>query len=396
MRSRLPYRFFPFFFILYVFSCNLSNDLYLPALPNIAREFSIDIHSVGLTIAAWLAGDACLQWLLGPLTERYGRRNVLFAGGLFFSLSTLICAFTTDFSMLLLARFVQGIGVCSMMIAGYASIHETYADKQAVTILAWITSISIIAPMIGPLLGGLLLMWVDWRWLFLIIQFFATIALIGLWFWMPNNQNLNKSALNPRLIWKDYRQLLKNKIFILRSGTLGLIYASLIAWITGSPDILMNEYHLSTLEFGLSQSPIFGCYIIGTILGQRLMNKQEGSTIIRYGISLSILGVLCLLASIMIIPSQLWGIMVSMSIITLGAGLNCAPLNRACFQSSNVNKGITSALFYTILMGTGTLWSVLVSLKFANGALSYLSILVAIAIALSWLSYKRSHVTQSV
>ncbi len=386
MKSRLPHRLFPFFLILYELGCNLSNDLYLPAIPEIARQFSTNVGNLGLTIAAWLAGDAAFQWLLGPLSDRFGRRPILFMGGALFSVATLGCAFSQDLSIMIIARFVQGIGVCSMMIAGYSCIHESYSDTGSIKILAWMTSISVIAPMVGPLLGGLLLVWVEWRWLFLAIQLLATIALCGLWFVMPNNTAIDRNALNPQSIIQGYLLLLKNKPFLLRCGTLGLIYSSLIAWITGSPVILMTDFKLSAMNFGLTQIPIFGCYTIASQIGQKLMMHREGTVIIRSGIKLSMLGIMSLFATIMLFPSILWGIVASMSLIALGAGLTCAPLNRACFQSSSLNKGITAAMFYTILMTTGTLASIMVSLSFNFAAHAVLlSSIIGVATTLAWL-----------
>ncbi|MCS5711381.1 MFS transporter [Candidatus Berkiella aquae] len=390
MKSRLPHRFFPIFFILYEFACNLSNDLYLPAMPEIAATFSTEVSAIGLTIAAWLAGNASFQWLLGPLSDRFGRRTVLFSGGILFLMATFFCAIASNLGFMLIARFAQGIGVCSMMIAGYASIHESYSDRDAVKILAWITSISIIAPMVGPLLGGLLLQWTNWRWLFGTLLLVAIIALAGLWVVMPFSQH-DAAALNPKRMFHDYRQLLQNKLFLLRCGTLGLIYTSLIIWITASPEILIEQYHLSTVQFGLSQCPVFGCYIIGAQLGQKLIDRYDGQILIRRGIQISILGAFGLLVTVIGFSSLVWGIIGAMSILVLGAGLTCAPLNRACFQSSTLNKGITSAMFYTILMVTGTMGSLLVSLSFMANTLNLMSLLVSFAIGIAWFFFRKSN-----
>jgi MFS family permease len=243
--------------------------------------------------------------------------------------------------------------------------------------------------MVGPLLGGWLLIWLEWQWLFLAIQILAILALGGLWFVMPKDSVRDVHALEPQKMIQGYRALLQNKVFVLRCGTLGLIYASLIAWITGSPSILMIDFNLSTFAFGLCQSPIFGCYILGAQIGQRLINRFEGEKIIRSGIQLSLLGVVSLLCSVVLFPHQLWGIVVSMSVLVLGAGIVCAPLNRACFQSSTLSKGITSAMFYTMLMGTGTLWSMVVSMPAVSSALPLMSAIAAALVCASF-CYKKS------
>jgi len=353
--------FFPFFFLLYEMAGNLSNDLYLPAMSQIADEFQTDIANIGLTIAFWLAGNACLQWLLGPLSDRFGRREILFSGGGLFLVSLALSAFAPNFVVMLAGRFGQGIGVASLMVAGYASIHESYSDQDAIKILAWITSISILAPMMGPLIGGYLLQWVDWRSLFLIIALFSIFALVGLWFCMPTTKTKNLYALKTKEILSGYTMLLKNKLFMKQSMMLGFIYAALIAWITGSPSVLMNEYQLSSIDFGLSQCPIFAGYIVGAQIGQKLITRYAAEKLIQYGLIGCFIGSMVLMGSAYWLPNILPGLIGATSMLVMGAGLISAPLNRLCFQSSDQGKGITSAMFYMCMMFIGTFWSVIVS-----------------------------------
>ncbi|MBN9286926.1 MAG: hypothetical protein BGO43_04775 [Gammaproteobacteria bacterium 39-13] len=371
--------FFPFFFLLYEMAGNLSNDLYLPAMSQIADEFQTDIANIGLTIAFWLAGNACLQWLLGPLSDRFGRREILFFGGGLFLISLALSAFAPNFVVMLAGRFGQGIGVASLMVAGYASIHESYSDQDAIKILAWITSISILAPMMGPLIGGYLLQWVDWRSLFLIIAVFSAFALMGLWFCMPSTQAKDLYAFKIKEILNGYTMLLKNKLFMKQSIMLGFIYAALIAWITGSPSVLINEYQLSSVAFGLSQCPIFAGYIIGAQIGQKLISRYAAKKLIQYGLTGCFIGSIVLMGCGYWLPNTLSGLIGATSILVTGAGLITAPLNRLCFQCSEQAKGITSAMFYMCMMFIGTFWSVMVSVMKVETA-SSLGVMMTISI----------------
>ena len=107
-----------------------------------------------------------VQLIVGPLADRYGRRPVPLIGGVFFLLSSLGCALAADIYWLIFARFVQGISVCSMMVPGYASIHDLYDDEKAIQILVWMGTVAIIVPAIGPLFGGFILLFATWRWVF--------------------------------------------------------------------------------------------------------------------------------------------------------------------------------------------------------------------------------------
>ena len=162
---------FPIFLILYEFCTNMSNDMYLPALPIISEAFSASANLVQLTITAWLAGDTAVQLIIGPLSDRFGRRPILFGGGLLFLIFAPWCALAPTLPILILSRFVQGIGVCTMMVAGYASIHDLYDDKRAIHILVWMGSAAVIAPAIGPVFGGLILTVASWRTIFYVLFF---------------------------------------------------------------------------------------------------------------------------------------------------------------------------------------------------------------------------------
>ncbi len=165
--KQLLFRLFPLFLIVYEFCTNMSNDMYLPALALIASDLGTKINLVQLTITAWLAGNTAVQLIIGPLSDRYGRRPILFGGGFLFLLSTLGCALAPSLALLIFFRFLQGIGVCTMMVSGYASIHDLYNDKKAIHILVWMGTAAVLAPAIGPVLGGVLLLVTDWRVIFL-------------------------------------------------------------------------------------------------------------------------------------------------------------------------------------------------------------------------------------
>jgi multidrug resistance protein len=104
--------------------------------------------------------------LVGPLSDRLGRRPILICGMLLFVLATLACALTTDFNLFLAGRFVQGATVCFILVAGYASIHEMYEQKEAIKIISLMNSVTVVAPALGPLIGGLIVTFATWRWTF--------------------------------------------------------------------------------------------------------------------------------------------------------------------------------------------------------------------------------------
>ncbi|MBS0622298.1 MAG: MFS transporter [Verrucomicrobia bacterium] len=238
--------------------------MYLPALPLIAKELQSSLSLVQLTITAWLAGSMAIQLIVGPLSDFYGRRLVLLGGGLLFLLSTLGCSLSPSLAWLIGARFVQGMGVCTMMVAGYASIHDAYDDREAIHILVWMGTAAVIAPAIGPMFGGLLLLVTTWRVIFLSLLILGALALLGLWFVMPESSSSeHRKPLNTKSLLKSYYRILSNGPFTMSALSFALAYGGIIGWITASPFILMENLNLSPAQFGYLQLPIFGGYIVG-------------------------------------------------------------------------------------------------------------------------------------
>src|SRR3990167_5046784 len=115
---------FPVLLALYEICTYLSNDAYLPALPHIAHDLFTSNHLVQLTLTTWFMGSASMQLFLGPIADRIGRRPVLLLGGLVFIAVTTGCAITNNIYTMLVLRFIQGATITSMIVAGYATIHE--------------------------------------------------------------------------------------------------------------------------------------------------------------------------------------------------------------------------------------------------------------------------------
>jgi DHA1 family multidrug/chloramphenicol efflux transport protein-like MFS transporter len=365
----------------------MSNDMYLPALSLIAKDFHIGINQIQLTITAFFAGSMAVQLIVGPLTDRYGRRPILLGGGLLFLLSTLGCSFAPSLAWLIAARFIQGIGVCTMMVAGYASIHDLYDDREAIHILVWMGTASFIAAAIGPVLGGLFILFTGWQGIFLSLFVLGFIALLGLWFIMPESTLAhNRQSLNIKTLLATYYKIFSNYSFIISSMSFALAYGGFIGWITASPFILMENLHLSPTQFGLLQFPIFGSYIIGAQLVKHLMEKIGTEKLIALGLTIAGVAGMLLLIFAFAIPHYSFSFAIPMMIYALGFGFMAAPLNRTTLTATTEQKGAAMAIFYLSMAVSGTLISLLLSIISETTFSSCL--VIALAIALSFILNK--------
>lgn len=382
--KQLLFRLFPLFLIVYEFCTNMSNDMYLPALDLIASDLNVKINLVQLTITAWLAGNTVVQLIVGPLSDRFGRRPILFGGGLLFLLSTLGCALTPSLELLVAFRFLQGIGVCTMMVSGYASIHDLYSDKEAIHILVWMGTAAVLAPAIGPVLGGVLLLVTDWRMIFLSLFALGVISLSALWFCMPESTSLqSRKPLNMKTLIITYQKILTNLPFIISASAFGLLYGGIMGWITTSPFILISTLKMSPSQFGYLQFPIFGAYIIGAQLVKQLVDKRNLENLIHSGLIISCLAGLALILFSFIAPNNFLSFVIPMTGYAFGFGFAAAPLNRITLTATAEQKGTAMAVFYLIMIGSGTVISLILSVP--NGTIFYSSLVIATSVFLGFI-----------
>lgn len=353
--------------------------MYLPALSLIAKDFQIGISQAQLTITAWLAGSMAVQLIVGPLSDRYGRRPILFGGGLLFLLSALVCSLAPSLTWLILARFIQGIGVCTMMVAGYASIHDLYDDREAIHILVWMGTAAVVAPAIGPVLGGLFLLFTSWKGIFFILFILGIISLSALWFFMPeSNSSQTRQPLNIKSLTTTYRKILSNSSFMTSAMSFALAYSGIIGWITVSPFILIENLHLTPTLFGFLQFPIFGSYIVGAQLVKHLMEKIGAEKLIALGLTVAGISGVLLLIFALVMPTYAFSFVVPMMVYALGFGFAAAPLNRITLTATQEQKGAAMAIFYLSMAASGTLISLFLSV--ISETVFFSCVIIAVAI----------------
>ncbi len=355
---------FPFLLVAYEMSVYLSTDMYLPALPAIQKDLHLDMPHVQMTLTMWFAGSACLQWLIGPLCDRFGRRPILLAGGICFLISCVICALTHDLATLLVARFIQGTTVGSVIVAGYAAIHESFSGKKAIKILALMSCITVTAPAIGPIMGGGVLLLGSWRLLFTILAFVASITLSGLFVFMP--ETLKKSnPIHLKPIALRYWHIVKKSAFTRPVVANCCTFGMLIAWLTFGPFLIIHHYHASPQLYAITQALVFGGYMLGNRMIPLLIEHHSMTEIIWYGLIIAVAACVITLAMAcgLFVDDQTlhWSWLLGVACTTFGAGF-CGPnLQRMAMEASDQPMGVKMAVYSTGISLTGTAISALVA-----------------------------------
>lgn len=381
MLANKKYLLFPLLLVFYEIGMYLSNDMYLPALPQMMQDLGISAKQAQLTLTMWFLGSAGMPLFMGIISDRFGRKPVLISGGILYIVATLVCAVTTSGTTLLVARFFEGAAIPSMLVAGYACIHELYDTKEAIKILALMGSITVLAPALGPLFGSFILLLTSWRGIFYLIAAWSSLAIFLLAIYMPETLPKEKRVpINLKIIMQQYANVLLSKQFLLLISVFGLMFTGFIAWITAGPLLVIESYHYSPMTFGWIQAVIFFVYILGNRLVKYLLEWYGVNKLIHIGLSITLTGGLLGLGLAFHYPHILWPFLIGMTVYSFGAALCFAPLNRSIIELSTEPMGVRVALFTVIWTLYIVLGSIVSTLYLTDNVLS---IAVPIATAIS-------------
>ncbi|QLU52928.1 multidrug efflux MFS transporter MdtM [Citrobacter sp. RHBSTW-00696] len=374
--------FFPVALILYDFAAYLSTDLIQPGIINVVRDFNADVSQAPAAVSLYLAGGMALQWLLGPLSDRIGRRPVLIAGALIFTLACAATLLTTSMTQFLVARFVQGTSICFIATVGYVTVQEAFGQTKAIKLMAIITSIVLVAPVIGPLSGAALMHFVHWKVLFAIIAAMGLIALIGLALAMPETVKRGAVPFSARGVLRDFRDVFRNRVFLFGAATLSLSYIPMMSWVAVSPVILIDAGGMSTSEFAWAQAPVFGAVIVANMVVVRFVKDPTQPRFIWRAAPIQLSGLAVLIVGNLLWPHVwLWSVL-GTSLYAFGIGMIFPTLFRFTLFSNNLPKGTVSASLNMVIL---TVMAVSVEigrwLWFNGGRISFHLLAVAAGIA---------------
>ena len=340
---------FPLALVLFEFSVYIGNDLVQPAMLAITKEFGVSSSWAPSSMSFYLLGGACVAWLLGPLSDRIGRKKVLLAGVLFFVVCCLLILLTQNIESFLALRFLQGIGLTVISAVGYAAIQETFEERDAIKVMALMANISLLAPLLGPVVGAFLIDHVSWHWGFIGIAFLAFLSWFGLKAKMPDTKvSIPKQPLN--YILDDFKQVYKNKRFLGMTLALPMVSMPLMLWIALSPVMLVEELGFSSMQYGLAQFPVLGGLILGNIVLIKIIDKLALGQSVLIGLPIMLLGSLVLVAGVIWQDYLIWCLIAGMTLLSFGEGISFSVLYRFALMSSEVSKGTVAAAVSMLLM----------------------------------------------
>ena len=247
----------------------LGINVYLPSMPGMARSLGVDFSTIQLTLSLYLAAVAIGQLVIGPLSDRFGRRPVLLSGLALFVLGSLICLAAPNVGVLLLGRAVQAVGGCAGITLSRAIVRDLYGREQAASMIGYVTMGMAVAPMVAPTIGGVLEMLYGWRAAFVFLAAFGGLTLIVAARQLPETNHNRGSGGSARQLLHGYACLARSRPFWGYTLTTAFSTAVFFAFIAGAAYVMIDLMGRSPVEYGFYFATVSGGYILGNFLSGR-------------------------------------------------------------------------------------------------------------------------------
>lgn len=341
----------------------LAIDFYLPAFPAMAHAFATDEKHVQTTLAAYFLGLSLGQLAYGPVADRFGRRIPLLFGVGLFTIASLACAYAPNLDSLIVARFVQALGGCAGMVLSRAIVSDKCDAVASAKVFSQLMLVMGLAPILAPMLGGVLVNVSGWQSIFLALSLFSAACLVAVGLGLPESlpAHVPRQPLSGAL--RQYLRLFGDRVFVGHALTGGIAIAGMFAYIAGSPFVFIKLYGVPAEHYGW----LFGTNAAGFILmaqvNARLLAKRGPAFLLARAVWLYLVAALALLVVAALRPAQLWPLLVPLFVCI--ASLGCIiPNASACAMSGQGTRaGSASALMgclqFSVAAGAAALVGVL-------------------------------------
>ena len=265
----------------------ISLYLLVPALPNLATTFDRDISIAQMTVSLYMVGIACSQIIMGPLSDRFGRRPVLLAGLSLMVAASIACSLAETLPELIAARFLQALGGASGMVVSRAIIRDLYEREQISARISLVIAVMMIAQMLSPLTGGLIETAFGWRAIFLCITAASLAIAVAIALALPETRRKRTQGGGFR---GDVKNLITSRAFL--GFMLCQVLASQIifAFAGGGPYIVVTQMGRSSAEYGAWFATTGFAYLIGNLFCVRFAPRHQLERLIWFGLALQLSG----------------------------------------------------------------------------------------------------------
>lgn len=335
-----------------------SIDTSLAAMPGMADGLGTTSAAIQFTLSAYIVGSTLGQAVVGPLSDRYGRCPVLYAGLAVYIVTAVGCASATSVEMLTAFRFVQGACVATARILPRAMARDLYDREDAARLLSYMTVIGGTAPIIAPLVGGHFTVWFGWRSVFMFMAAYAAVAfLVILPFLRETLPRAQRTPLDPARLANIARFMLSDQAFRAYAACLMFAAGGLYAFLTGSAPALIRFLGETPQQFGFDFATIMLGYIAFSFLGGRLVNRFGIDNLLGAGVIMAALGGVAMAGLAWAGVAAVWAIVVPMIAFMAAFALILPQATAGAMSPFPDSAGMASSLLGVLQAGAGAVVS---------------------------------------
>ncbi|MBU3671622.1 MAG: multidrug effflux MFS transporter [Sinobacteraceae bacterium] len=361
----------------------------VPALPTLSRALQADWASVQFIVSAYLLGLGLFQPVQGLLCDRFGRRPVLLGGFTLFLAASLLASFASSLLQLVLARFLQAIGVSVATVVSRAIVRDSFEPEPAAVALSFITAVMGVAPVIAPVFGGLATEAVGWRGIFWLHAAMALLVVALLAVMLRETRPPDTEAMTVSDLLAGARVLLGDRGFMGHALTYSFISASGFIFITVGAALYERLFALSGAEFGVLWSMLAVSYIGGAAAAGTLSRRLGRRPTRRVGLGINVAATLLFVVAAWLQPPLLGVFSVSLGMLMFANGL-VSPLSLAAAVDDHPQlAGVAAGLSSSIAMLVSMVSAILTGLIY-DGTAHGCALLMAITCALAWWAMRRA------
>lgn len=335
----------------------LATNILLPSLPQMAVSLKVSSAAVTSAITVFLAVFAVGQLVVGPISDRYGRRWPVLIGFAVFFAGSIWCALADDLPSLLTGRVIQAAGACATSVLSRAIARDLFSGAALARAMALIMIAMAAAPGFSPLLGGALDHAFGWRSEFVLVAGFAALGALAYGTLLGETHHATRTPLDPLAIAKNYLGLIADRRFVVPAATVSLIMGGLFSIFSAAPRILIEAMHFTPIQLGLFFAGTVLIVFAAGMLATRLAPRYGLDRSIRGGLFATAAGAIAMLLVSLYSPSFL-PFLGAMSVFLLGMGI-VNPLGTAQALSPFGEKaGAASALvgFWQMMTAAIGVW----------------------------------------